>query len=313
MKKNPTDNVAMASRFRADQHELADRIARAVPEDGRFEVQPGLFLNRASGRDLPVHVVAEPSFCVIAQGRKLILLGHERFHYDAAHYLITTMQLPLVGEVVDATLQEPYLSFRLVLDPTLVTSVMVESGFVEPQGDANLRAVDVSPLGAEILDAVLRMVRLLDSPAEYRVLAPLVTREIVYRLLVGAQGGRMRHLARLGGQAHRMAKAIDTIRANFDKPLRVEDVAKALHMSVSGFHAHFKSVTAMSPIQFQKHLRLQEARRLMVSENYDAAQAGFHVGYDDASHFSREYKRHFGKPPKQDVEQIRTDSVAAAG
>jgi AraC-like DNA-binding protein len=259
-----------------------------------------------------MHGVAEPSFCVIAQGSKIILLGDEQFRYDRAHYLITTLQLPMVGEVVEASPEKPYLSFRMVLDPTSVTSVMVESGLVEPKGDANLKAVDVSPLSAELLDAVLRLVRLIEKPNEYQVLGPFVTREIVYRLLVGTQSGRMRHLAKLGGRAHRMAEAIVTIRANFDKPLRVEEVAKGLHMSVSGFHAHFKSVTAMSPIQFQKHLRLQEARRLMVSENFDAAQAGFRVGYDDASHFSREYRRHFGKPPKKDVEQLRYATVASA-
>jgi AraC-like DNA-binding protein len=300
------------SRFLTNQHELADRIAHAIPEDGRFELQPGLFLYRASQQNLPMHAVADPSFCVIAQGSKVILLGDEQFRYDPAHYLITTLQLPMVGEVVQASPEQPYLSFRLVLDPNMVTSVMVESGLVEPREDANLKAVDVSPLGDELLDAVLRMVRLTEKPNEYRVLAPLVTREVVYRLLVGAQSGRMRHMAKLGGQTHRMAEAINTIRSNFDKPLRVEDIAKSLHMSVSGFHAHFKSVTAMSPMQFQKQLRLQEARRLMVSENFDAAQAGFQVGYDDASHFNREYKRHFGKPPKQDVEHVLNATVAKA-
>jgi AraC-like DNA-binding protein len=293
------------SRAQADQKELADRIASALPLDGTIEVQPGLHYRRHSGPTEPVYASAQPSFCVIAQGSKDITLGEDTFRYDSAHYLISTMELPLTGKVVEASLERPYLSFRLVLDPSVVTSVMVESGFVQPNGDGNVKAVDVSSLDADLLDATVRLVRLTETLDEYRVLAPLVIREIVYRLLVGAQGNRMRHLVRFGGHAHRMARAIEIVRKNFDKPLRIDDLASELCMSVSGFHAHFKAVTAMSPLQFQKRLRLQEARRLMLNEDFDAAQAGFRVGYDDASHFNREYKRLFGKPPMSDVEGMR--------
>jgi len=182
---------------------------------------------------------------------------------------------------------------------------MVESGHVQPHSDGSVKAIDVSPLDANLLDATLRLVRLIDSPDEYRVLAPLIIREIVFRLLTGPQAGRMQHLATSGGRSHRMVRAVDKLRDHFDKPLRIEDMARELGMSVSGFHAHFKTVTAMSPLQFQKQLRLQEARRLMLSENLDAAEAGYRVGYNDASHFSREYKRHFGKPPMRDIESLR--------
>jgi AraC-like DNA-binding protein len=239
---------------------------------------------------------------VIAQGSKEILLGDQTFRYDPAHYLITTMELPLVGQVVEASAQRPYLGFRLILDPALVASVMVESGQVPSPAQASVRAVDVSPLDAALLDATVRLVRLTSTPSDYHVLASLVIREIIYRLLKGAQGARMRHLATFGG---RMVRAVESIRSHFDKPLRIEDLARELGMSVSGFHAHFKAVTAMSPLQFQKHLRLQEARRLMLSENLDAAEAGFRVGYEDAAHFNREYKRHFGEPPMRDVERLR--------
>lgn len=294
-----------AGRMRANQQELADRIAHALPHDGALEIQPGLHFRRHSQPTEPVYASSPPSFCVIAQGSKEILLGDDTFRYDPAHYLISTMELPLVGEVVEASTEQPYLSFRLELDPSVATSVMVESGYVQPSSEGSVKAVDVSPLEVDLLDATLRLVRLADSPNEYRVLAPLVTREIVYRLLVGAQGNRMRHLAKFGGHTHRMVRAIETIRQNFEKPLRIEDISRELHMSVSGFHAHFKAVTAMSPLQFQKQLRLREARRLMLSEDFDAAQAGFRVGYDDPSHFSREYKRHFGKPPLRDIESLR--------
>jgi len=233
------------------------------------------------------------------------MLGNDSFRYDPAHYLINTVELPLIGQVVEASPRHPYLGFRLVLDPSVVTSVMMESGLGQSRGEGGISAIDVSRLDGELLDATLRLVRLSDSPSEYRVLAPLVLREIVYRLLMGAQGSRMRHLATFGGHAHRMARAVEKIRTTFAKALRIEDLARELRMSVSGFHAHFKAVTSMTPLQFQKQLRLQEARRLMLGESLDAAQAGYRVGYDDASHFSREYKRHFGEPPMRHVEQLR--------
>ena len=295
-----------ASRMQADQEELAARIARALPHDGTIEPQPGLHFRRHSGPTQPVHGFYEPAFCVIAQGSKEILLGGDSFRYDPAHYMISTVELPLTGQVVEASPERPYLGFRLVLDPSVVTSVMVESGMAQPRGDGGgVKAVDVSALDANLLDATLRLVRLTDAPNEYHALAPLVIREMVYRLLTGAQGGRMRHLATVGGHAHRMVRAVEKLHKDFDKPLRIDAVARELGMSVSGFHAHFKAVTAISPLQFQKQLRLQEARRLMLSENLDAAEAGYRVGYDDASHFSREYRRHFGEPPMRDVERLR--------
>lgn len=298
------------SRMLVDQEELAERIAAILTQDGTIEVQPGLHFRRHSHPTDPVYVTSPPSFCIIAQGSKDILLGSDSFRYDPAHYLISTMELPLVGKVVEATPERPYLNFRLVLDPSLVTSVLVESGHVQANDDSSLKAVDVSPLGSDLLDAALRLVRLADSPNEYRALAPLVTREIIYRLLTGAQRGRMRHLANFGGQAHRMARAIEIIHRNFDQPLRIDEIAQQVHMSVSGFHAHFKAATAMTPLQFQKQLRLQEARRIMLSEGCDAAQAGFRVGYEDSSHFNRDYKRYFGKPPKRDVGHLRELSNA---
>lgn len=294
-----------AERVEGDLAELAERIGRALPDDGAIEVQPGVHFRRTSTPGQRVHGVCEPQLCVMAQGSKVILLGEETYRYDPAHYLITTMELPITGEVVEASTERPYLGFGLTLDPAIVTSLMVESGLVEPRGENSVKALDVSVLDAELLDATLRLVRLVEKPSEYPVLAPLVTREIIYRLLTGAQGNRLRHLATFGGQAHRMVRAVDVIRQNFDKPLKIEDVARELYMSVSGFHAHFKAATAMSPLQFQKQLRLQEARRLMLSENLDAAQAGYRVGYEDASHFSRDYKRQFGEPPLRDVERLR--------
>jgi AraC-like DNA-binding protein len=293
-----------ARRMQADQEELADRIARALPRDGTVEPQPGLHFRRCSGPTALVHGFYEPTFCVIAQGSKDLLVGEDKFRYDPAHYMISTIELPMIGQVVEASPERPYLALRLVLDPSVVTSVLVESGVGPPDGDG-VKAVDVSALDANLLDATLRLVRLIETTGEYRTLAPLVVREITYRLLAGAQGNRMRHLVLYGGHAQRMVRAVEKLRESFDKPLRVEGIARELGMSASGFHARFKAVTAMSPLQFQKQLRLQEARRLMLNENFDAAEAGYRVGYHDISHFSREYKRHFGEPPMRDVARLR--------
>jgi AraC-like DNA-binding protein len=297
--------------MQADRAELAQRIAAALPRDARAEVRPGLHLYRASAPTEPTYGVGESSFCVIAQGAKHVMLGEDRFRYDPNHYLISTVGLPTISHIDVASPAVPYLGLRLVLDPAVVTSVMVESGPARQQNDGGVKAIDVSPLDADLLDATVRLVRLIDRPGEYAALAPLVVREIVYRLFTGAQGSRMRHLATVGGHTHRMVRAVNRLREAFDKPLRIESVARELGMSVSGFHAHFKAVTAMSPLQFQKQLRLQEARRLMLGEHLDAAEAGYREGYDDASHFSREYKRQFGEPPMRDVEQLR--ELAGAG
>ena len=301
----------LARNMSAGRQELADRIARALPRDGAMECQPGLHFRRYSKLGQRVYAFSEPAFCVIAQGRKLILLGADSYRYDSAHYLISTLDLPLTGQVLEASPARPYLSLRLVLQPAIVTSMMLDSGQLKPHDNGRVVAVNVSLLDANLLDATLRLVRLIETPHDYRVLGPLVIREIIFRLLTGAQANRMRHLAAFGGQAHRMARAVARLRADFAKPLRIEGLARELRMSVSGFHAHFKAVTAMSPLQFQKNLRLQEARRLMVGESLDAAEAGYRVGYDDASHFSREYKRLFGLPPMRDVEKLRESAVPA--
>lgn len=289
--------------------ELAERIARAVPGDGCREPQPGLRLYRRSIAGERVYSFAEPAFCVIAQGSKVIFIGPNGFRYDPAQYLISTLGVPMCAEIVQASRARPYLSLKLVLDPAVVTSVIVESGLGPIGGEGEMLAVDVSPLDASLLDATVRLIRLLDSQDEYRMLAPLVIREIVYRLVTGAQAHRLRHLVTGDRRARRIVRAVETIRENFAKPLRIEAIARQLGMSASGFHAHFKAATAMTPLQFQKHLRLQEARRLMISEAVAAAQAGYRVGYEDPSHFTRDYKRHFGEPPIRDVERLRASIV----
>lgn len=302
-----------AQKAQADREELVERIAQAIQEDGVVEPIKGLFLNRASSPTEPVHGVSNTAFCVIAQGSKEIILGEARYRYDPAHYLLVTVELPVAGQVIEASRERPYLSLRLNLDSVLVGSVLVEAGQPTPRGNTDVRAVHVSPLDTGLLDATVRLVRLLDAPEEARVLAPLVMREIVFRLLRGEQGGRLRHLVALGGCTDRIARAVEQIRTNFDRPLRIDDLARELGMSTSGLHHHFKAVTAMTPLQFQKQLRLQEARRLMLGEDLDAASAGYRVGYEDAAHFNREYKRLFGMPPVCDVGRLREAARASVG
>jgi AraC-like DNA-binding protein len=302
---NHRDARREAHRIHSHREELVERMARALPEDGSLDAFPGFRLSRSSSPTEQVHSVYQPAFCFVAQGSKRVLLGEELFRYDPGHYLIFTVDLPLIFQVEEASKERPYLGFRLNLDPSLVASVMLESGSEIKKGDASVKALDVTPTDADMLDAVVRLIRLLGAPSERKVLAPLIMREIVYRLLVGGQGARLSHLLASRGDARRISKAIGHLREHFDEPLKIENIAHELGMSVSGFHHRFKSVTAMSPLQFQKQMRLQEARRLMLGEDLDAASAGFRVGYEDPSHFSREYKKLFGAPPQRDIAQLR--------
>ena len=304
MNHPPTEReVRMAQ---AGRQELVERVARAVREDGEVEAPGGLRLLRRSSPTPKDHGVSSPALCMIAQVSKEVLLGEDRYRYDADRYLITAAALPTASRVTEASEERPYLGVVLGLDPALVGSVMVEAGQPALRELAAVRAFDVSPLDAGLLDAVVRLVGLLDTPAdEASFLRPLLTREIVFRLLRGEQGDRLRQIAILGGHSHRIARALEQLREDFDRPLRIEDVAREVGMSVSGFHHHFRAVTAMSPLQFQKRMRLQEARHLMLAEDLDAASAGYRVGYSDASQFNREYKRLFGAPPARDVVRLR--------
>ena len=300
-----------SQRAQADRHELIRRIAEALPVDGTIEPLPGVRLHRASCPTDVGHSVSSPALCLIAQGTKEWLLGGKTYVYEPGRYLIASAELPVGTRVVNASPDEPYLGMVINLDPTTVGSVIVEAGHVANRGTTS--AIDVDLLDASLLDAALRLLRLMDSPAEAGFLAPLIKREIIFRLLIGNQGARLRHIAVLGGASHRIMEAIERIRKNFDQPLHIEAEARDLGMSVSSFHAHFKTVTEMSPLEYQKQLRLQEARRLMLGEGMDAGGAGAQVGYRDASQFTREYKRLFGAPPMRDVERLRISATEIVG
>jgi len=287
------------------KNELIDLIARTLPQDGAIEPIKDLYLFRVSSTGGPIHSVYKPSLCVVVQGSKEFFLNDERYVYDPDNYLLVTAELPLVGQVLDATIEQPYLSLLLNLAPALVSSVIAEVAEIPPQNDANVRALNVSTLNADLLDAVLRLVRLLDKPSEAPFLAPMITKEIIYRLWEGGQRDRLLQMVDSEGNTSLIAKAIELINEDFDQQLRVENIASDLGMSVSGFHHHFKEVTAMSPLQYQKRLRLQEARRLLLGGGLNATDVAFRVGYNDSSHFSREYKGLFGLPPKRDIDRLR--------
>ena len=302
---NKRETSRDAQRIKTNREELIERIGRTVSEDGAKEVFPGFFLARSSKPSESLNTVYQPAFCLVAQGRKRALLGEEVFRYDPGYYLLFTVDLPLIFQIEKATPDEPYLGLRLDLDPSLVAAVLLEANIRIKKGDASTKAMDVNSIDANLLDAVVRLVRLTDEPGSSNVLGPLIVKEIIYRLLVGGQGARLGHLMPFG-DTQRISRAIGHLREHFDEPLKIDDFARQLGMSVSGFHHHFKSVTAMSPLQFQKQIRLQEARRLMLGEELDAASAGFRVGYEDPSYFSRDYKKLFGSPPQRDIVSLRS-------
>jgi AraC-like DNA-binding protein len=285
---------------------LAELIERFTGEDGIHETSvEGLRFARWATPSGPMCGVQEPSLCLIVQGAKQAMLGNEVYEYDASRYLVASVDLPVTGRVTMASAESPYLCFVLRLSPTDIASLVTQAETASAPLTPPSRGISVGQCDPELLNAALRLARLLEAPQDIPLLAPLVIREILYRLLRSGQGGMLRHIAVADSQGHRVAKAIGWLRSNYHQPLRIEHIAREVHMSPSALHHHFKAVTAMSPLQYQKQLRLQEARRLMLSEVVDAATAGHRVGYESPSQFSREYSRMFGAPPLRDVERLR--------
>jgi AraC-like DNA-binding protein len=284
---------------------LVELLERQTRADGNYPTAiRGLTLYRHAKPSPPTSVVYEPALCVIAQGSKRVMFGDQEYRYDAARYLLIAADVPATARIVAATAQTPYLALRLVLDPLEVGEVVAQLG-PRQQPTPATGALAVSALDPALLDSVIRLVELLEIPRDAQVLAPLVRREITYRLLVGSGGHRLRQIISGNDQGQRITHALRWLKANYVEPLRVESLAKQAGMSASALHRHFKAVTALSPLQYQKRLRLQEARRLMLGEALDAAEASFRVGYESPSQFSREYGRLFGAPPRRDIEALR--------
>jgi AraC-like DNA-binding protein len=290
------------------QVELATLIERFTGRDGTHStaIAP-LRLHRSSVPNEPIYALWVPALCIVAQGGKQVILADELYPYDPACYLLVSVDLPLLGQVIKATPKVPYLGLSLELDPGQIGALIMEAGLKPALSNLNPeRGLVVSRLSAPLLDGVGRLLRLLGTPQDIPVLAPLVLREILYRLLVDEQGMRLHQIALANSQTQRITKAINWLKRNYAQTLRIEDIAREARMSPSGLHHHFKAVTAMSPLQYQKQLRLQEARRLMLGEDMDAATAAFRVGYESPSQFSREYSRLFGAPPLRDIVRLRS-------
>ena len=289
--------------------QLIDIINRHAPGDGTHaSAIPGLCLLRSAVPTMPMPVVYEPTFCVIAQGRKQVMLGNNIYVYDPANYLLASVDLPVVGSVIEATPTEPYLSFSLALDTTELADLALRFPASENDRKISATGMSLNPITPNLLEVTTRLLGLLDAPADIAALAPLFTREILYRLLTGPGNSVVRQMAHARSRLSQISKAINWIKLHYTKPCRIEEMADIAGMSRSTFHTHFKIITAMSPLEYRTQLRLQEARRLLVSEAMDSASAGFRVGYESPSQFSRDYARLFGAPPVKDTERLRAAS-----
>src|SRR5512137_1372213 len=285
---------------------LGKSIARWTAESGPLVTAiSALTLSRRNAPTEPMSHMYEPSICLIAQGAKRVLLGDDTYVYDAHHFLITSMDLPTVVQVIKASREKPCLSLMLKLDQREISQLMADSNLPPPRAQESSRGMATGEVTLPLLTAFQRLIDLLGEQEDIPILAPIIQREIIYRLLVGDQGARLRQIASAGSQSHQIARAIDWLKGNFSQPLHVDDLAAQARMSTSTFHHHFRSLTAMSPLQYQKWLRLNEARRLMLTERMDAATAAFEVGYESPSQFSREYGRLFGAPPLRDITNLR--------
>jgi AraC-like DNA-binding protein len=285
---------------------LADILDRHARSDGIHESPiKGVGLIRSSVPTMPMPVIYEPTLCLVAQGRKQATLGMEAFVYDAAKYLIASVDLPVMGSVIAASEDQPYLCLRLDLQMVELSELAVRMPPLDGDGNTVPVGLALNETTAELLDAAVRLAGLLDTPADIAELAPLFVREILYRLLTGPGNSLIRQMAHANSRLNRIARAIVWIRGHYTEAWSIDELADVAGMSRSGFHAHFKTVTSMSPLEFRTQLRLQEARRVMVSEAMDAATAGFRVGYESPSQFSRDYGRVFGMSPARDAHRLR--------
>jgi AraC-like DNA-binding protein len=289
---------------------LRESIARWTNTGNQFpSAIPALSLFREDEPTEPMSAVYEPSICMVVQGAKRVLLGNEQYEYNDHQYLITSVDLPTFFQVIEASKERPLLGLKLTFDIQEVSQLLVDSNFPHHRAQQSGHGMATSEITLPLLTAFQRLIDLLDDEHDIPILAPIIQKEIIYLLLVGEQGARLRQIASAGSQSQHIAGAIEWLKNNFTQQLRIDDLASQASMSTSSFHNHFRSLTALSPLQYQKHLRLHEARRLMLAESMDAANAAFHVGYESPSQFSREYNRQFGAPPLRDITKLRQMSA----
>jgi AraC-like DNA-binding protein len=310
----PAPRIDMDRRHSPALRRLASLLAAHAPHDGRFPLRlSGTHAIRFSRPNpTPMRATLQPMLCIVAQGAKVVMLGREVFEYDTRRMLVFSVDLPVSGQVLRASPAEPYLCLRLDLDPYRIAQLALRvfpNGLPRPE---NTRGLYVATATEEIVDAASRLLALMSQPADAELLGPLVIDEILIRLLRSPVGSRVAQIGYVDSGVQRIARAVSEIRSNFSQPLKVETLARLVNMSPSSFHQHFKSVTSMSPLQYQKVLRLEEARRLMLMQPLDAQGAAREVGYVSASQFSREYARYFGSAPTRDVARLRDEGVVTA-
>jgi AraC-like DNA-binding protein len=293
--------------------EIRELVATHVGPDVTTPID-GLLLGSNVRSSTPEYTLTEPLLVVMVQGGKRLMLGEQVFEYRAGELLVVTADLPVTGNFVDATPEAPALAVGLVLRPAVIASMMLDAASgAWARSNAPQRAIAVGKAGVQLLEATIRMLRLLERPVDAAVLAPLIEREILWRLLTSDHGGMVRQIGLADSNLSHVSRVIRWIRENYAEPMQIEDLAVLASMSPSTFHRHFRAVTAMSPVQFQKRIRLQEARSLLLGRPDDIAGVGHLVGYDSPSQFSREYRRLFGAPPGQDAARLRTLAAAEGG
>ncbi|WP_226660751.1 AraC family transcriptional regulator [Microbulbifer aggregans] len=310
--QNHTQNIQGAG-IGALQQSMAGVIARWVTKQADYATPvPNLSFFRREVPSEPDFCLIEPSVVILVQGEKQIAIGGEEYPYDTSHFLITSLDLPATSQVISASPEQPCLGFALKLDLRMLAELIAQGNVPPPQARGAGSSIGLGRVTADLLEPCNRLLRLMDEPDAIDVLAPLIEREIHFRLLLGDQAALVRQIASVDSHGYRVAKAIDWLKLNFASSLRVEELAARVQMSAPTFHHHFRQLTSMSPLQYQKWLRLNEAKRLMLNEHLDAASAAFQVGYESPSQFSREYSRLFGAPPKRDIERLRSQASNVA-
>jgi AraC-like DNA-binding protein len=312
MLKHRTSGDADPSRLSRLLTELAKRISNSFGDSSERATEvPGLILYRRTAPTVPNPFTYEPSLLVVAQGRIRVDLGKASYVFGPSRFLLTSLELPVVSQVMTATEEAPYLAFFLKLDLSTVRDILRTEEVHTTEQSSGGCGMATGETTGELVNACSRMMDLLDAPRDISFFGKLIQREIIYRLLQGSQGARLRAIATRGTRCHRTGKAVAWLRSNYEKPLRVEQLATIAGMSRSTLHHHFRALTAMSPLQFQKQLRLHAARQRMLTGELDAASAAFEVGYESPSQFNREYRRFFGRPPVRDIKALRDGKVVA--
>ncbi len=289
---------------------LADTIAQWTTGKNSLDTSiKGLSLHRWETPTEPTSYMLPPSICLIGQGRKRLFLGDETYVYDAHRFLITSVDLPVVAQIIEASSERPYLGLTMELDLRMIAQLMLDSDMPSSRPSRDRLGIAISEVSLPLLDAFNRMLALLEHPDDIPALAPLIQQEIFYRLLMGEQGSRLRQIASAENHGYQIARSIEWLKSNFDKQIKIEELADKAGLSISAFHNHFRSTTAMSPLQYQKRMRLNEARRLMLTQHIDASRAAYEVGYESPSQFSREYTRLFGTPPMRDIKKLMQNAA----